>query len=89
MAYRTLQMSFIASGRAQSTPSRESWQGRKLRAPHRHRESREGGGQRQEGTTGAHASGQRFASQELVWRVLKARMVARQMKQETEAEPPP
>ena len=30
-----------------------------------------------------------LASQELVWRVLKARMVARQMKQETEAEPPP
>jgi len=30
-----------------------------------------------------------FASQDLVWRVLKARMLARQMKQETEAEPPP
>jgi len=29
-----------------------------------------------------------LASQELVWRVLKARMVARQMKQETEAGPP-
>ena len=29
-----------------------------------------------------------LASQELVWRVLKARMVARQMKQETDAEPP-
>jgi len=30
-----------------------------------------------------------LASEELVWRVLKARMVARQMKQGTEAEPPP
>jgi hypothetical protein len=30
-----------------------------------------------------------IASQELVWRVLKARMLARQMKQDTEAEPPP
>jgi len=28
------------------------------------------------------------ASEELVWRVLKARMLARQMKQETEAGPP-
>jgi len=29
-----------------------------------------------------------LACQELVWRVLKARMVARQMKQETETGPP-
>ncbi|NIV40269.1 MAG: hypothetical protein GWN58_65970, partial [Anaerolineae bacterium] len=30
-----------------------------------------------------------LACQELVWRVLKRRMLARQMKQESEEEPPP